>query len=99
MLLTLMSLALCYAMMFSFGKREPAGAVERPASWLDLSGSRLAALVTFVPGAVSTAMATYKRDWSTVFVGLVFMAGGFYLWTWGKRQPTETRAPDAAGKA
>jgi len=99
MLLTLMSLALCYAMMFSFGKREPTGADERPASWLDLSGPRLAALVSFVPGAVSAIMATYKRDWSTVVVGVIFMGAGAWLWTWGKRQAAAVPAAEAEKKA
>ena len=83
-LLTLLSLVLCYAMMFSFGKRDEP--TDRPASWLDLSGPKLAALVAFVPGVVMIGNAAVLRDWSTVGVGLLAVYAGYWLWGWGKRQ-------------
>ncbi len=89
-LLTIMSLVLCYAMMFSFGKRDVADPAEPnrelPASWMDLPGNKLAALVAGIPGVVTVLMATVKRDWSTALVGAVCIYVGYWLWTWRKRQ-------------
>jgi hypothetical protein len=93
--LTLISMILCYAMMFSFGKRDVPD--QRPASWLDLPGPKLAALVAGVPGAVTVAMGAMRRDWSTAAVGALAVYAGYWLWTWASRT-AKAAAPPADAK-
>ncbi len=99
-LLTLLSLALSYAMMFSLAPREPArAAIQGPRSVLDLSGPRLAALVAIVPGAIMVVMAVVKRDVSSIGIGGAVLAAGLGLWNWANQQAKRADAPAApAGK-
>ena len=75
--LTLLSVAVCWAMVFSFARRPGGrGRGRKPVSKIDLDGVTLAAGVAFVPGIFFALMGALKRDVSTVLIGLGIAALG-----------------------
>jgi hypothetical protein len=75
--LTLLSLAVCWAMVFSFARRPgPRAAGAKAPSRFDLDGVTLAAAVAFVPGVFFSAMGAYRRDMSTILIGAGIAALG-----------------------
>jgi hypothetical protein len=102
--LTLVSLVLCYGVIFALAPREQ-DAKEAPfargwRSMLDWSGPRLGALVSFVPGLVFTAMGGMRRDLSTVILGSIAMFAGAGLWGWaGKLRQAATPADGSKPKS
>lgn len=86
--LTLISLILSYLLLFMFAPKELPDADPRKAKlpwWDRLSGPRLGALVCLVPGVIFMLMGLMRKDWSTVLIGGLSVAGAAGLFLHAKR--------------
>ncbi len=88
--LTLLSLGLCWALVFSFARRPgTAPATGSRASRFDLDGVTLAAGVTAIPGVVFALMGALKRDSSTIMIGAGIAVLGVAIKLFYKPAPSQ----------